>query len=793
MGSGAIIRRRRRWFASAADEPRARRATDVLRLLGAVIGLVFSCVLAEPPTGFERALRSLVAAVPRGLDGLWELALDGLALLALAVIASALISRRLAVLRDVVLAALVAGGISVLIGRLVNGSWPMVWEPLRTATRSLEFPSIRLATTSALIMAASPHLTRPARRLGRWVVLTGASAAMLLGVGTPIASVAALLVAVIGAAAVHLVFGSCRGRPSLDDVTNALSELGVSARSLQVDARQSTGVFLADATDRDGHSLFVKFYGRDAYDTQLVTTAWRALWYRHADAPVARRRLQQVEHEAFLTLLADQSGVLTDQVITAAATVEDDALLALRRSGTRLDEMPDGWQPAVPGRVWEMLEQLHGLGIAHGQVDAHHLVMDGDRVGLVNFGGGSASASTRQLQVDRVQALTAIALAIGPGPALTLAVERLGAEGLADLLPLLQPSVVTPRQREALRAQKLELDSMRDDAAQLAGVDTPDLQRLRRITPGSALQVVLLVVVFSVVATGIGGLDLDNLWQQIADARWWLVAVGLVIAQAPRPAQAVASMGAAPIPLPLAPLYALQLALSYIGLAIPGSAARFAVNVRFFQRKGMPAGTALAASALDSTFWFAVLGGLLVSIIAFTPASLDLDLGSGTSSGLLRLVVMVALLALAALIVVFLVPSWRRAVSTRLRQAMGDAREAARGLWAPGRLAMLIGGNLAIALLFATALGAFTAALGYPIGFINLLFIHVSVSLLAGIVPVPGGIGVVEAGLTYGLTRAGMPEDAAFAAALLFRLATFYLPPAWGVFALRWLERTGHL
>jgi hypothetical protein len=40
---------------------------------------------------------------------------------------------------------------------------------------------------------------------------------------------------------------------------------------------------------------------------------------------------------------------------------------------------------------------------------------------------------------------------------------------------------------------------------------------------------------------------------------------------------------------------------------------------------------------------------------------------------------------------------------------------------------------------------------------------------------------------------AGLPEEIAFAAALMYRLATFYLPPIWGFFALRWLERNKHL
>jgi uncharacterized membrane protein YbhN (UPF0104 family) len=106
---------------------------------------------------------------------------------------------------------------------------------------------------------------------------------------------------------------------------------------------------------------------------------------------------------------------------------------------------------------------------------------------------------------------------------------------------------------------------------------------------------------------------------------------------------------------------------------------------------------------------------------------------------------------------------------------------------------MLIFGNMATELLFALAIGILARSLGYPIGFPELVQIHASVSLFAGLMPVPGGIGVFEAGMTFGLARAGMPEEVAFACALGFRIATFYLPPVWGAFAFRSLERGGHL
>lgn len=60
-------------------------------------------------------------------------------------------------------------------------------------------------------------------------------------------------------------------------------------------------------------------------------------------------------------------------------------------------------------------------------------------------------------------------------------------------------------------------------------------------------------------------------------------------------------------------------------------------------------------------------------------------------------------------------------------------------------------------------------------------------------VPVPGGVGVTEAALTAGLVAIGVDEPTALAAAITTRLCTFYLPPIWGSFAMRWLRQNQYL
>ena len=246
------------------------------------------------------------------------------------------------------------------------------------------------------------------------------------------------------------------------------------------------------------------------------------------------------------------------------------------------------------------------------------------------------------------------------------------------------------------------------------------------------------------------------------------------------------------MPLPLGPVYALQLAVSYINLAVPASAGRIAVNIRFFQRHGVPPGKALAAGALDGVAGFIAQATLLGGLLLLTPRSVDLEVDEAVDTASTILLVVVAIVVVAV-IVVLSIAKMRRFVAEWGRRIFDEANTAVRGLRSPRRLVLLLGGNFATEILFATALGLFVRALGYPIGIDELLVVNISVALLAGLLPVPGGIGVAEGGLTFGLVQTGVPEETAFAAVLLYRLATFYLPPVWGFVALRWLEARKHL
>ncbi len=65
---------------------------------------------------------------------------------------------------------------------------------------------------------------------------------------------------------------------------------------------------------------------------------------------------------------------------------------------------------------------------------------------------------------------------------------------------------------------------------------------------------------------------------------------------------------------------------------------------------------------------------------------------------------------------------------------------------------------------------------GDELGLIEFARIYFVVTLLSSFVPVPGGVGVVEAGLTGALVAAGVDASAALAGVLVYRLITYVVP-----------------
>jgi uncharacterized membrane protein YbhN (UPF0104 family) len=780
-----------RVYSSARDRPRFRRATDVVLVVAALVGLGL-LIAAYPPSELEQSFSAFLASFPGWLIPVWAFLDDLLWLWAIVLVVTALIARRPAVALDGIGSVLVAAALALLSARLATGGWPDLGTAITGGAGAPAFPDVRVAEAVAVIVTVAPHLVARLRRFGHWILVLGGAGALVAGGASPSGTLAAFLAAFAAAGAMRLALGTSAGFPDVSDVAAALGELEVPAEDLEPTERHDAGVFVVVGQDATGRRLLMKVYGSDAYDNQLFAKLWRRLMYRDGGPELGLGRGQAVEHEAFVTLLAAKAGVPTLEVVTAGRTVADDAVLVLRGTARPFASLSahEISDDLLQGS-WQTLARLGDADIAHRHINPSTLALVEGDAGLVDLGGATVAPSLDQRRTDRAQLLAATAAVAGSERALAAAVGALGQEGVATLLPYIQQAAFGRKLREALKTAEIDPDDLRTATAAAVGTEPPELVRLRRVTLRTFVQVVLLVFATSVVISAATNVDWAELRSSLANAAWGWIALAFVVAQLPRLTQALATLGSVAIKLPYGPVYAMQLATSYMNLALPSSLARMAVNIRFFQRQGMTPASAVASGAIDTLASTAVQVLLLIVLLLFSQSTLSLDLSAPSDGAGILVWILLGMAILTVLVV--LVSPLRRAIIGRVRRWWPDVRTSLVSLRASHKLALLLGGNLATEVLFAIALGLCARGLGSDISLADLLLINMSVSLFASFIPVPGGIGVVEFGLTAGLTAAGMSSEAALAAVMLYRFSTFYLPPVWGFFALRWLESNRYL
>ncbi len=786
-----------RLFSAAPSAARTRRPTDLVLLVLALVTMILTAWAVDPPGPLSRDISQFVSDAPDWLASVWQIFFDLLAFWVGILLVLALVRRHFVL----VLGALAAAVLALLVGyvaqRLALPEPVSLGDFLRQFTVSegpAAFPGIRLAFATAVLVTASPSLSRPFRFFGRIVLTLGFLASVGLDVATVAGAIGGLVTGTVGAASIHLALGSPGGRPSIESVAATLANLGIPASSVAPAQLEPAGVALMTATHADGRPLTVKVYGRDAYDSQLITKLWRAAWYRNGRGTFLLSRLHQVEHEALLTVLADRAGTPVPEILVAGETNAGDAALVSTVGGTALADIEDGDEITPSLReLWSVMGLAHDRGIVHGALDLHRVTLDAEGAPLlVDWADGSVAAPPDAVRAEQAQLLVLTALVVGIDRAVPIARDALGCDDLGELVPYLQNPALTSELRRDVHEREFDLDTLRTQAAEQADAEDVELVELRRVTWGSILQLAVVGIAAWLLISSLADIGIDTLVDELSMATWGWVITALIVAQCARFFTAISTTGATDHPLRLGPTVMLEFAITFVNLAIPASAARVATKLRYFQKVGMTLTAATAMGMLDSVAGFTVQILIVVAAVVFGVGGVefDVDIDQETVQNLVILLLVVGVVLIGAMVAAYhFVPRVHERVSPWLEQA----RRALAVMRSPNRLLRLFGGNLMSEITFAVVLGLSLRAYGESAPLMSLLVINVAVSMFAGIMPVPGGMGVTEGALTAGLIAIGIPEPTAFAAAITSRLCTFYLPPIWGYFALRWMRTNQYL
>ena len=789
-------------FAPVGDGQRRRRGSDGVRLALAVLALVCCVLIIHYNSRMDQAIVQVIHPPPRSITWLVTVVYQAGSIgVVVVLVGLALVARRWVIARDLALSAAGAAAVSGILVLLLgsHGGRP---SGIVINGYDLTFPVLQIALFAAVATAALPYLARSVQRLIEIFIALVALASAVGGHGLPLNVLGSLAIGWGATAVVRLIFGSPLGLPSTDDVQLLLAELGVRSSHVHPARRQVWGVAKFEATEICGTDssgrIGIAVYGRDAADARLLTKAGRFLLYRDSGPSLTVTRLQQVEHEAYLTMRAGQAGVAVPEIVEAGtAGPAKDALLAYRLpAGTALSEAdPADISDVALDDLYRQLLVLRKARIAHGAISGDALLVDpaGQTVVLTDFRNASASASPDLLDRDTAGAIAATAVAVGAERAAISAARCLTPQMLGGALRHLHKPALDPALGRSLRGKRGFLEDVRQQAAQAKSIELPELVEPRRVSwPTLIMMIGTLIGGWALIGVLI---DVSKSFDTVIGADWLWVVVTFVLAQLAYAASAVEGIGSVSGPLPFGRTLAVEVAKSFSALA-GGTAAVFATRVRFYQKQGYDTSVALSSGAIMATSSWIAKGVLLLASLPFAWGAIHFEVTpeSGGDSKLVWIILAVVVLVALAVGLVLAVPRLRRLAAEKARPKVRDIWANLKGIASsPHKLVLLLGGSFAqelfVAMALSVSLRAFDDHLRLPV----LIVVILLAAMLGGVAPTPGGLGVVEAGMILGLTAAGVSEADATAAVFIQRLFSSYLPPIWGWATLVWMRRRDYL
>lgn len=272
--------------------------------------------------------------------------------------------------------------------------------------------------------------------------------------------------------------------------------------------------------------------------------------------------------------------------------------------------------------------------------------------------------------------------------------------------------------------------------------------------------------------------------QALRSGRWPFLALSLTGAFGSYVASAWMVRASVDRPIPWARNTAVQISATAASALTPLGVGWVAVTEGFLRKQGVEPATARAATALNMTLTAFSHVVLLMVTIPLLP-SLDLPTVSPTQE---RLFLGVAG-ALALLTAVLLcIPSIRKRVLEVIKPTLAAVPNVVRH---PKRSVLMVSGAVATNCAYALALYGAIAAFGPAAPPLAVLVVYLLAATVAVVAPTPGGLGAMEAALVAALARIAVPSGQAVAAALAFRIFTFWLPLVAGGVLLRIARRRG--
>ena len=779
------------FFVSDRVAPRRRRSSDIGRLLlGTLAFTLLGWAALNEPDLDVRVFESL-QNLPGWVRSLawFSYSAAGVGALVIAIVSVAVAGLGRGLVRDLIVAVFLAGFLGSIGSRVTTGNWPDLLPEFFGIEDFPTFPTMRTTLVLVVTLVLSPYVNAGIRSLLRWCSVAAILAPLLLGLTTVTSLSGGLALSFASVAGIRFAFGSPEGLPSIGRLRRTLADVGVPVTELQYRADQPGTVGLATATAEAGGQLDIKIYGVDAANSQRAERVWRALWYRTAGPAPGAGRSEQAQHEALALLSAGAAGVNVPKMIGAGMTPDGDVLLVTGGADGQAIVEPNGVDDSTLRSMWAELTGLHRHArITHGGLRLETIRATTTGIELVDFAHASMFPTEQQLATDIVSMLAIQATVVGPERALDAAVDALDRADLEICLPYAQDAVIEPSLRAELKSAGVKVKTLHAGLAERLEVEPSALAPVKRVHVKDVVIAVAAIIAANSLISQITDVGIDTLGDELANASIGWFVVTFLIKMVSYTTAYLGMRALISQALPLLPTTLLQSAKSFVGLVVPTMVGRVGMDIRFLQKLGVPLATATTQGPVISLIGFVAEVILLLLSAWAIGQEIETDgLANIDAGGLIAIAIAIVVIGI---VVVFAVPKLRAAVVPVVKDALSSIRAV---VTSPRILGAIFGSEVLDRLFGALALGATVAAFGADVPFAALVFVSVGTGLLAGLAPVPGGIGVAEATMSGLLTAVGLPADQAVTIAITYRMITAYLPPVFGFFSLRWLTDKGYL
>lgn len=771
-----------------------RHPADLVRLAISA-GIVLACLVAARASGVnsvEAAIFTELARLPDWSARAWRVISwfgwwPGIA----AVAVLALYLGRVRMAATLAWAGLIAWLLVLLMHWLV-GPRPIPASVLNDAllgpkAAGFDFPALHASVAAALATAAGPYLDRSARHVCWGVVVLVGVADTYLQNNLPLGAFAGVTLGWGAGTLMHLVLGAPGRKTSELAVRSALAQAGLRPERVTAVRHRLLRPQEYDVVCTDGvcwQMKIVRRLHRSAGPGYQVRRMLASLQIERE--PRLSNPRHEVEHEAYVTLLAERAGVGTLPVLLAGEIEHGPPFLIRQKvHGRRLADLSEPEvDDALLAQIWRAVAALGSVHIVHHDLRASRILVDTDgRPRFVDFTYSRAGSGAGQRAQDIAELLVSIASLVGVVRAVGSARRILAPATLQQALPHLQTLALHRRFRRQLPQHRVVLAQLRETLAERLECAVPPFRS--PVRPATAAMVIA------------GGLAIYLLLPELASigqvragigrADWWWLAASAATGMLAVLASSWTILGASIEPLPIGRTVAVQIAAAFTGRTTAAALGFYGINMSFLEHLGLPRIHAAGVLILNRAATVVVTGigtalGLLVIGKAVPTGQFEIPWWAWAGAG-----------AAAAAIAVFLVLPYGR--SRLWRPVVSMLRELARtmrpALRKPNRVIALIGGEVAFLVLSAAGLVTTLAALEPSFPVVPVLAVFVVGSTLGQLVPTPGGIGAVEGALIAGLTAIGIPPVDAIAAALTARVLTFWLPVLPGLVAFRLLQHRG--